>query len=179
MLERLTTELPFAGKKIYFSASIRGVVTNIDIAPQLIKAMQVGGANVLSEHVGAQNKEEMFAILSRNSGIHMTSADGNWQAIRRIDMNWVDQATHLVSVVDGPSHGVGAEIERALGKPEKGLNITPILALIHEDNLKDLTAMIRGIANPEFRLAIYHDIADAKRKVVRFLKDSNAIMQKE
>ena len=51
-------ELPFEGKKVYFSASIKGTVVNPEIGPQLVKAMQVGGARVLSEHVAIGDPTE-------------------------------------------------------------------------------------------------------------------------
>jgi hypothetical protein len=166
------TELPFAGKDVYFSASIKGVVTNPDIGPQLVKAMQIGGANVLSEHVAFSDPSEMYRVFYKNTGIMVTNPQEMARVLRQVDMRWVDQSTHVVSVVDGPSHGVGMEIERALLKPERGLPQTQILALIHEQNLNGLSAMIRGIDAPEFHLKTYTSVADAKRKVARFLRDS-------
>lgn len=167
MTKRAGEKLPFAGKKVYFSSSIVGVIVNAEIGSQLIKAMQVRGATVTSEHVGIKNRKEMFEVLSKNAGEEIQ--EGDWQAVRRTDTKWVDEATHVIAIVDGPSHGVGMELERALLKPERGLPVTPILALIQEGNLPRLTSMIRGITDPQFKLATYRDISDAKRKVIRFL----------
>jgi len=163
-------ELPFEGKKVYFSASIRGTVVNPEIGPQLVKAMQVGGATVLSEHVAINDPRERYEVFFKNTGIRVQNPNEMARVLREVDMRWVDEATHIVSVVDGPSHGVGMELERALLKPERGLNTTPILALINEDSLKNLSAMILGINNPDFYLKTYKTIADAKRHVARFLK---------
>jgi hypothetical protein len=167
-------EKPFEGMKIYFSSSIRGVPNpEPDFAWHIVQTMLKGGANVLSEHVGARNRKEMDDIFARKSGIDRRTLDQPWFEARRIDMQWVDEATHLVAVVNGPSHGVGMELERAILKPERGLNSTPILCLIQENLLKEgLTWMIRGVSRdecPVFELLTYTDLKDAREKVTNFL----------
>lgn len=165
------SERPFEGKKVYFSGSIKGIIKHeATFATQLVQFMQVRGAQVLSEHVALSNKAEMFALLSRNAGVSIAGPEGNWQQIRRVDMDWVDQATHLVALVDGPSHGVGMEIERALLKPERGLPLTLVLCLIHEDNLPNLSSMVRGVSEPHFTLQTYRSLEEAQEKVNAFLK---------
>ncbi len=163
-------ELPFEGKKVYFSVGVRGQVTNPDLGPQLVKAMQVGGATVLDEHVVIKDPTERLNKFLENSGLFPTTELERDQAYRKMDLQWVDEATHLVAVVDGPSIGVGMELERALSKPERGLNLTPILTLVHHDNLQTLSAMVKGVIDPQFKLCAYYDIADAKRSVARFLR---------
>lgn len=163
-------ELPFEGKKVYFSVGVRGQVFNPDLGPQLVKAMQVGGAKVLDEHVVIKDPTDREHRFLENAGLMPKKGIELDQAYRRMDMIWVDQATHLVAVVDAPSIGVGMEIDRALTKPERGLNPTPILALVHAANLDGLSAMVKGITEPQFKLCTYYDIADAKRSVARFLR---------
>ena len=104
--------------------------------------MARNGADVLSEHVAARTPEEMRAIRLTRIGKRIKDLDtkaGLWFGVRQIDTEWVDEATHVVAVVNSPSHGVGMEIERALLKPERGLPFTPILCLIREDLLEKLS----------------------------------------
>ncbi|MEK7526093.1 MAG: hypothetical protein AAB546_01285, partial [Patescibacteria group bacterium] len=95
-----------------------------------------------------------------------------WLLIRKQDNEWVDQATHLVAVVNAPSHGVGMEIERAILKPQRGLNETPILCLIHETLLDKLSFMVRGVSedeHPSFHLKTYTNLQEAQNTVHDFL----------
>jgi hypothetical protein len=75
----------------------------------------------------------------------------------------------VVALVNGPSHGVGMEIERALLKPERGLPLTPILCLIRADLLEKLTWMIRGIKQEGFYLKTYTDLDSAQKIIFDFL----------
>lgn len=176
MSERITIpERPFEGKKVYFSGSIKGA-TEADphFAWHLVQYMGQKGANVLSEHVAARTREEMDEIRAARTGQiieEMLAQPEPWFDIRRQDNEWVDQATHVVALVNAPSLGVGMEIERAILKPERGLPLTPILALMHEDLLGRLSYMVRGITPEEadFHLKLYSTLPEAQKHIDNFL----------
>ena len=164
---------PFAGDRVYYSPAIRGVgAQQPDITQRLVHFMAQWGAEVLSEHVGGSSPEERDYIFRARTGFDLGRMPEPWKAVRCIDTQWVDSATHLVAVVDGPSHGVGMEIERALLKPERGLAQTPILCLIHETLLDRLSWMVRGVSNPDFFLKTYCDADEAEQLVTDFLQRS-------
>jgi hypothetical protein len=169
----------FRNKKIYFSASIKGA-PELDptLAWKLVSYMAKQGADVLSEHVAAQTKEDMRRIFSERSGKSIYDLFVGPQSasnIREIDMKWVDEATHFVALVNGPSHGVGMEIERALLKPLRGLPSTPILCLVHNDVYDKLSCMIKGISQeecPVFYLKRYENFEEACACINDFMHET-------
>lgn len=86
-------------------------------------------------------------------------------------MAWVDECDYLIAVVDGPSHGVGMEIMRALMKEERGLNKTQILCLVHKETYPRLSWMIRGVPEnyKNFSLEKYTNLKDAISLVEDFI----------
>ena len=164
---------PFERAKVFYSGSIRGAPeADPDFAWHIVRFLVRGGAEILTEHVAARSVAEMERIRARKMGrsVQELYADPErWYRIRSLDAGWVDEATHLIALVNSPSHGVGMEIERALLKPERGLGLTPILCLIHGDRLDSLSYMIRGIREPGFYLRTYSGLVDAKRIVREFL----------
>lgn len=174
-----TKEKPFEGLQVYYSGSIKGVPeAEPDFPWQLVQYMGKGGADVLSEHVAARNQQEMDEIRARRWGMEvqeMLAQPEPWFGIRRNDIEWVDQVTHVVALVNAPSHGVGMEIERAILKPERGLNETPILCLVHKQMLDKLSFMVRGVTedeSPRFQLRTYSHLEDAKIVIHDFLTDN-------
>ncbi|MFH1895887.1 MAG: hypothetical protein ABH814_00200 [bacterium] len=126
----MRVEKPFTGLKVYYSGSIRGVPeSDPDLPWKLVQYMVQNGANVLSEHVAGRTREEMQEIRLRKLGPRANEfleSPEPWIVVREEDVRWVDEADYLVALVNGPSHGVGMEIERALLKPDRGLPRTPI-----------------------------------------------------
>ncbi len=163
----------FSGLNIYYSGSIRGVPESDPEFPwKLVQFMIQNGADVLSEHVAARNKDEMVKIFAKRSGHNRYEEIEPWWIAREVDMRWVDEATHVVALVNGSSHGVGMELERAIHKPERGLNETPILCLIREDLLPGLSSMIRGVSkkeHPKFYIKTYSDFKSATDLINEFL----------
>ncbi|QQS39125.1 hypothetical protein IPM62_00725 [Candidatus Woesebacteria bacterium] len=166
----------FDGCKVYFSNSIKGVP---DIDPnfgyELVQFMKNNGADVLSEHVAGRNQKEIDKVFEQRVGIKWDEVENPWEMARKVDMAWVDEATHLVAIVNSPSLGVGMEIERAIGKAKRGLNKTYILCLVREDLLHNLSSMVRGITEeeaPEFNLVTYTNLDDAKQLIEKFLSNS-------
>ncbi len=158
-------------KKIYFSCSISGTrVATEDFQMLLVEHMKEMGFKVLSEHVAIFDKIQRFKILSKNSKVDIPKREGFEKEIRDIDTKWVDQADYIVAIVDGPSLGVGMEVERALLRSQRGLVQAPILCLVHENNYLNLSAMIKGIQDPCFYLKTYKDTTEASNHLSNFLK---------
>lgn len=171
-------ERTFEGKKVYYSGSIKGAPeADPEFAWKLVQYMIENGAEILSEHVAARSKEEMDTVRARNIGMtvqEMLAQPEPWFGIRRQDLDWVDEASHVVAVINAPSHGVGMELEHAILKPRLGLNTTPILCLVHEDLSEKVSFMIRGVSKgetPYFYIETYTDLETAKSTVSKFLMD--------
>ncbi|MFC1625668.1 hypothetical protein ACFL1Q_01335 [Patescibacteria group bacterium] len=172
-------EMPFAGLKVCYSGSIKGVPeAEPDFLWQLVRFIASGGADVLSEHVAARSQQEMDEVRAMKWGMdiqEMLAQPEPWFSIRKKDTEWVDEATHVLALVNAPSHGVGMEIERAILKPERGLKETPILCLIHEQMVEKLSFMIRGVTEeeaPNFYLKTYSSLHEAKEIIYDFLTNN-------
>src|SRR5579859_3314684 len=96
-------ERPFAGKKVYYSGSIRGVAnSNPNFAWNLVQHMKDNGANVLDEHVGARNRQEMSEIFYERSGIEIGAIKDlkeRARVARKQDLKWVEESGYLVALV--------------------------------------------------------------------------------
>lgn len=167
---------PFENLKIYYSGSMQGAPEpDPEFAWKLVQDMIQKGADVLSEHVAARNPQEKEEIIARRFGKTVDQLKANPQSDNDIytqDLEWVDQATHLIALVNGPSHGVGMEIEHAILKPRLGLNETPILCLIQENIRPRLSRMVSGISlqkAPNFQLRTYQNLDQAKQHIFDFL----------
>ncbi len=159
--------------KLYFSGTIRGAVDpNPELNWKLVQYLKKEGVDVLSEHVVARSQEQMDTLFKRRTGVERGKTRNFPGRVREVDMNWVMEATHLIAMVNGPSFGVGMEIERALLKPRLGMKETPVLCLIHESLFDGLSNMIRGVSgeeSPVFYLKTYSDLKSAKDIAMRFL----------
>lgn len=170
-------EKPFGGMKVYFSNSIKGEMGEVeDIGQEVVGFLSENGADVLSENVAFLKPEEGLPIFKRRTGIDLTQITEpieRARTIRKVDINWVNEATHLVAVVNGASYGVGMELQRAIDKPKIGLNKTPILCLVHTSRVEKLSSMVRGV-DPDkegavFEIALYEDVGGAKKQIAKFL----------
>lgn len=174
-MSNTNTSLPFVGKKVYYSGSIKGSPEkDPSFAKKLVAYMINHGAQVLSEHVAAENPDEMFTILAKKTGKTVEELKDmrenrfeDWAIyIRSLDLEWVDQCEYMVALVNAPSHGVGVEIQRALDKPKMGMQTTTILCLVHTDIHDKLSAMILGVSQkdyPNFVLKTYSSLEEAQK----------------
>jgi len=169
----------FKDLKVYYSGSIKGVPEkDPEFAWKLIQYLIENGANVLSEHVSGRNREEMDQILAKKTGKTIEEIKNDPQpqfTIRSQDLKWVDEATHMVALVNSPSLGVGMEIQRAIDKSKLGMNETPILCLVREDISSKLSFMVSGISSqesPKFKLSVYKDLEEAKKHIFDFLSET-------
>lgn len=174
----MSKKKPFQGKKVYFSGSIRG---SNSLSPKtysdLINFIKKKGADVLTEFVGASNKDQRANLFFGQAGMspdEIKKIKNPWVLARKIDFQWVDEADYLIAEVTSPSIGVGMEIQRAKDKGDLGLNHTRILCLCRQeiiDNEK-LSWMVKGITPKEhkdFYLVGYKTLLGAKRIMTRFL----------
>lgn len=168
-------EKPFKGKKIYFSGSMQGVLnTDPNFSYDLVQFVIDEGAKVLDVHVVGRTDEERRELFIQDNGFDINNevTPNPWLAVEEVDIRQVDEATHVISLVNGPSHGVGNEIQRAIDNYEmRGLR-SEILCIVQEDRLNNLSWMIRGkekLKYPNFHLSTYKDLKDAKEIVCDFL----------
>ena len=175
--DREQREKLFDGLKVYFSNSIRGEMGSVeDIGVEIVNFMAENGANVLSENVAFLEPEIGLPMFQRRTGIDLTKvtvAEERARIIREVDISWVDEATHLVAVVNGASYGVGMELQRAMDKPKMDMNETPVLCLVHKSCLESLSSMVRGVDTKKegsnFELKVYEDVDGAKEIISDFL----------
>lgn len=162
--------------KIYFSGSLQGIKhKDPNFGWELVQHMKNLGFDVLSEHVVARTHEEQDDIFLEKTGVDRKNPNIKepWVNTYQAEMKWIDEADYLIAVVDGPSHGVGMEIMRALLKEERGLNKTNILCLVHEQNISRLSWMIKGVPTKHysnFMIKKYTDLKSAKEAVKKFLE---------
>lgn len=171
---------PFAGKKVYYSGSITGVEEkDLEFPEQLVGYIEKLGAQVIDPHVAISQKLKKDAFLAALVTSHGLTRK-EWENLppheqsKRVyqhDIALVDQATHLVALLNGTSFGVAMEIQEALRKPDIGLNLTPILGLVHENFLDRLSLMIKGAAEiyPHFHLQTYQTLTEAQKAIHKFL----------
>ncbi|HSX40405.1 MAG TPA: hypothetical protein VLF68_02210 [Candidatus Saccharimonadales bacterium] len=174
-----TPERPFGGLKIYYSGSMAGVAElDLDFPSQLVTYMEQGGAEVLDKHVAIPHKgDEFLAAIALTHGFTFEEWQGLAQhekdtRIYRHDMKLIDQATHVITLLNGASHGVGMEVQEALRKPHMGLNHTPILGLVHESAGANLSPMMRGASHVYaelFQLQTYTNLESAQQAIHTFL----------
>jgi len=175
------TEKPFLGCKIYFSNSISGLLNqDPEMGWNVVNYLIENGAHVLDRHVAGRTGEEKDALFVKDNGFDYRMAENPKIAVESIDIAQVDMATHVIAFVDGPSHGVGNEVQRAIDRYEfKGENVQ-ILCLVSEERAGKLSWMISGKESPKypiFHLKIYSDLQDAKKHIFEFLNPQGDALQ--
>jgi hypothetical protein len=181
-MPKITKQHPFTGKKIYYSGSMSGVPEkDLQFPEQLIQYMKKNGAKVLDEHVAIPHKyDQMIQLLVKGHGITVAE----WNALEEReqdlkiyehDIRLVNEATHVVALLNGISMGVGMELQEALRKPERGLSQTPILGLFHQEFAIKVSRMIKGAAQkyPHFHLKAYDSLEEAQDHLHKFLLNFN------
>jgi hypothetical protein len=136
--------------KLFFSGSIRGGRSDVDVYAALIDALDEYG-EVLTEHVGSADVEASEADRGLSD-----------RDIHDQDVAWLREADVVVAEVTTPSLGVGYEIGRAV---EWG---TPVCCLYRPDGDHDLSAMVRG--NDAVTVEEYRDPGDAEATLAAFLE---------
>lgn len=135
---------------IFFSGSIRGGRSDVDLYAALIETLNHHGT-VLTEHVGDEDVEAAEAERGLSD-----------RDIHDQDVTWLRQADAVVAEVTTPSLGVGYELGRAIEWDK------PVLCLYRPSGSHDLSAMIRG--NDRCRVEEYHDPTDVSDTLESFLE---------
>lgn len=167
------SERPFSDCKIYFSNSIQGVLNqDPEMGWKIVNYLIENGADVLDKHVAGRTPEEKDALFVEDNGFDFRISENPRIAVESSDIRQVDEATHVIAFVDGPSHGVGNEIQRAIDRYEfKGEDVR-ILCLVCKDRADKLSWMISGKESPKypiFKLKVYKNLEDAKKQIHDFL----------
>ncbi len=161
---------------IYISTSISsGVVKNLPLI--IAKTVEECNGYVNNPHViyaghDNQKRDLYFEQLTKKYFNKIPPKDDLLklsELVYKLDALLVDQATHLIALLDNPSFGVGMEIERALTKPQRGLHETKILGLIHKNNYAKTSKMILGAQSKNFIIRAYETKEDVVRVVREFL----------
>lgn len=167
------SEKPFIGCEVYFSNSIQGVLNqDPNLGWEVVEYLSQNGAHVLDKHVAGRNQEEKDLLFIEDNGFDFRTAENPKIAVEESDIKQVDQATHIIAFVDGPSHGVGNEIQRAIDRFEFNGEKVQILCLVNEANANKLSWMISGKEAPRypiFHLKTYSNVEDAKSHIFEFL----------
>ena len=116
--------------KVYFACSITGGRENAHLYQDVVDAIKISGAELLSELFASSNIDAKKGIGAKKN---MSKRD-----IWEWDLNWVKEADMIIAEVTQPSLGVGYEIAKA---EEWG---KPILALFYEPSGNRLSSMIEG-----------------------------------
>ena len=163
---------------VYVSVSISaGIIKEIPLI--IADAVKNAGGIINDPHViyAGQDKklsnkyfkETIKQILGRLPNFSNLKDLAN--TVYKLDTYLVDQATHLIIVLENPSFSVGMELERALSKPARGLPETKILGLIHKDKYQKLSKMVIGAQGRGFKIKKYKSILEIKQIVKSFLND--------
>lgn len=134
---------------------------------------------MLDPFVAIPSKLEPDAFLGALAAAHnltvrqwqeMASAERNGR-IYRHDIGLVEQASHVVALLNGPSPGVDMELQHAFNKPLLGLNETPVLGLVHASIADVVSPMVQGAAcyYPLFHLERYTNAEEAQQAIYQFL----------
>ena len=166
----------FEGIKVYYSGSIKGMPeADPEFPKNLVKYMSENGAEVLSEHVAGRNQQECDEMMVKKIGITIEEFKAEkepWFRVRKLDIDWVDEADCVVALVNSPSLGVGMELQRAVDKEKLGMKKTPILCLVRDDLKDKLSFMVSGINADEsdvFYLRAYKNLEEAQKHIFDFL----------
>lgn len=170
----------FKGIKVYYSGSIKGMPeADPEFPKKLVKYMIENGAEVLSEHVAGRDQQECDEMMVKKIGITIEEFRAEkepWFRVRKLDIEWVDEADCVVALVNSPSLGVGMELQRAIDKEKLGMNKTPILCLVRDDLKEKLSFMVSGINTEEsdaFYLKSYKNLEEAQKHIFDFLSKIN------
>jgi len=135
---------------VFFSGSIRGGRSDVDVYADLIEILD-GEGTVLTDHIGTEDVEER----EREAGL----SDSD---IYEQDLEWLAAADVVVAEVTTPSLGVGYEIGRAVAWEK------PVLCLYRPSGDHDLSAMVRG--NDAVEVVEYRDPAAVESRLRAFLR---------
>jgi len=152
---------------VYFAGAIRGDRAMAETMKRIVRFIQGLGVPVLTEHVGADDPQEVFAQKTGIKKEAITVYD-----IERQDIVWLDTATHVIAEISGASTGTGREIEYARTKGRLGKTPAKILCLYQKDRELSASPMIRGMTPDRYENIIvksYGEFSDIETLTREFL----------
>lgn len=111
-------------------------------------------------------------VLTEHVGKNLTDKELTAEEIERRDIEWLNQATHIIAEISGASTGTGREIEYARVKHEFGKIPANNLCLYQKDREFYASPMIRGMTPdryPNIMVKSYDDIDNVKEIIKEFL----------
>lgn len=141
---------------IYFAGAMRGDRSKEENMKRIVQFIKELGIPVLTEHVVADDPIEKIDV----------------RQIEERDINWLNQATHVIAEVSGASTGVGREIEYGRTKHSFGHTPAKILCLYHADAEFKASPMIRGMTADRYHnvtVLPYRTIEEAREIIKKFL----------
>jgi hypothetical protein len=155
---------------VYFSGSILGKLNQpTKIAINLVKYIKSKGILVLDTYAASRKYNDESPENQK-----VKKENEPWFKVESNDINDIDKSTHLIALINGPSHGVGMEIQRAIDKVEMGKPETKILCLVQKNRFENVSWMIKGKNNhkyPNFQIKTYLNQNDAKKIIDLFLNN--------
>ena len=138
---------------IYFACSITGGREFKPVFQAIVTAMLADGHDVPTAHLTTPEVRELETMLAPED-------------VYARDVAWIHAADVLVAEVSTPSHGVGYEIDFALGLGK------PVLACHRRD--RNISKMISGNPDPNLLVRPYETTDEAVQFVREFLLQASA-----
>lgn len=155
-------------KIVYFAGAIRGDRTMADTIQEIVGYIKKLGFPVLTEHVGTDDPIGTFAEKVGKTKETLSAED-----IEKQDIQWLDQATHVIAEISGASTGTGREIEYARVKGKLGKTPAQILCLYHGDREFYASPMMRGMTReryPNILIKHYAEMSEVRQIIKEFLE---------
>ena len=155
-------------KIVYFAGAIRGERMMAEAMGEMVSFIKNLGLPVLTEHVVTGDPIATLAKKIGKSKEDLTAED-----IEKQDIEWLNQATHVIAEISGASTGTGREIEYARTKGELGKKPAKILCLYHADREFYASPMVRGMTQdryPNILIRKYVTTDEAQGIIRRFLE---------
>ncbi len=154
-------------KILYFAGAVTGDRVAAGSITAMIRYIQSLNIKVLSEHIAEERPNEFLAAIFGKKEHELTAED-----IETQDITWLNEATHVIAEITGPSTGTGREVEYARTKGHFGKIPAEVLCLYQLEKEMQASKMIRGMKKekyPNVTVRVYKEIEEAKEIIKKFL----------
>jgi len=141
--------------KVYLAAPMLGVRKALPAVRTVAARLAGAGHEILTPHV-------LDDVLDVDRGLTP-------EEVYERDVALLEEADVVVAEVSYPSLGVGFEIAYALLRGKR------VVALCEEGRLRETSALIRGIRDPNFKLITYRTAEEAAARLLEELRSFNPL----